>query len=71
VLVPRVLELLCKNGQEDVCVFVGGIIPEADMTILLEKGVKGVYGPGTPTAFIVSEIEKFVPGSRETPVRSG
>ena len=29
-LVPRVLELMKTNGQGDVCIFVGGIIPEED-----------------------------------------
>jgi methylmalonyl-CoA mutase C-terminal domain/subunit len=31
VLVPRVLDLLRANGQEDVLVFVGGIIPDEDV----------------------------------------
>ena len=31
VLVPRVLELLHKQGQEHVALFVGGIIPEEDI----------------------------------------
>ena len=45
-LVPRVLELLRANGQEDVSVFVGGIIPEKDATLLLEMGVSAVLRPG-------------------------
>jgi len=59
-LVPRVVELLRKNGQEDVCVIVGGIIPEEDIPGLLECGVKAVYGPGTSTSRVVAEIEGFV-----------
>ena len=35
VLVPRVIELLHANGQENVHVFVGGIIPPADIPKLL------------------------------------
>jgi len=59
-LVPRLLELLKANGQEDVKVFVGGIIPDEDVPRLLEMGVVGVYGPGTLTDQIVQDIRKAV-----------
>jgi methylmalonyl-CoA mutase C-terminal domain/subunit len=62
-LIPRVLELLQANGQENVKVFVGGIIPDEDAPRLLELGVAGVYGPGTLTDTIVQDIQKSVPGS--------
>lgn len=55
-LVPRVVELLRANGQNDVSVFVGGIIPETDIPALLDAGVKAVYGPGTPTTEVVDDI---------------
>src|SRR5919202_6129645 len=35
-LVPRVLELLKQNGQDQVKVFIGGIIPDEDMPRLKE-----------------------------------
>lgn len=57
-LVPRVLDLLRANGQGDVHVFVGGIIPEQDVPALLGMGVKAVYGPGTPTTQVVEDIQK-------------
>lgn len=63
-LVPRILELLHANGQTDVGVFVGGIIPENDISALLALGVKAVYGPGTPTTLVVEDIQRslqFVP----------
>ncbi len=59
-LVPRVMDLLRANGQTDVHVFVGGIIPESDVPGLLEMGVKAVYGPGTPTGRIAEEIRAAV-----------
>jgi len=59
-LVPRVLELLRANNQENVHVFVGGIIPEADMQQLREMGVVGIYGPGTPTSTIVEDLRRIV-----------
>src|SRR5512145_1883955 len=46
-LAPRILELLKSNGQDNVKVFIGGIIPDEDMLRLKELGVVGVYGPGT------------------------
>jgi methylmalonyl-CoA mutase C-terminal domain/subunit len=58
-LVPRILELLKANGQENVGVFVGGIIPDVDVPRLQEMGVTGVYGPGTRTDDIVQDIQKF------------
>lgn len=61
-LVPRVLDLLRANGQTDVRVFVGGIIPDEDTPRLLEMGVAGVYGPGTLTDAIVEDIRRFAKG---------
>ncbi len=55
-LVPRILELLKTNGQSNVKVFLGGIIPDEDIPHLLELGVAGVYGPGAMTDEIVREI---------------
>jgi methylmalonyl-CoA mutase C-terminal domain/subunit len=67
VLVPRVLDLLRANGQEDVLVFVGGIIPDEDVPRLREAGVMGVYGPGTITEDIIRDIRQAmsnkVPGA--------
>jgi methylmalonyl-CoA mutase, C-terminal domain len=61
-LVPRVLELLRSNGQDQVKVFIGGIIPDEDIPRLLELGVSGVYGPGTITDVIVRDIRSAVLG---------
>ncbi|MGE5223973.1 MAG: cobalamin B12-binding domain-containing protein [Omnitrophica WOR_2 bacterium] len=59
-LAPRVLELLKANGQENVKVFVGGIIPDEDIPQLIQLGVIGVYGPGTLTEDIVRDVRKAV-----------
>lgn len=59
-LLPRVLELLKMNQQDHVKVFVGGIIPDEDVPRLLEMGVVGVYGPGTLTDQIISDIRRAV-----------
>ena len=59
-LVPRVIELLRANGQSQVKVFVGGIIPDEDIQALKAAGVSGVYGPGTITEEIVRDIQRAV-----------
>jgi methylmalonyl-CoA mutase C-terminal domain/subunit len=59
-LVPRIFELLKANGQENVKVFIGGIIPDEDVPRLIEMGVVGIYGPGTLTDQIVQDIRKAV-----------
>ena len=59
-LVPRILELLEANGQTTVKLFLGGIIPDEDVPRLLEMGVAGVYGPGSSTQDIVTDIRDSV-----------
>jgi methylmalonyl-CoA mutase, C-terminal domain len=59
-LVPRVLELLKANGQVQVKVFIGGIIPDEDLPRLKEMGVSGIYGPGASTEDIVREVKAAV-----------
>ena len=62
-LVPRVLELLKANDQEQVRVFLGGIIPDEDVPRLMEIGVVGVYGPGTHTEDIIRDVRQAVLGT--------
>jgi methylmalonyl-CoA mutase C-terminal domain/subunit len=57
-LVPRVMELLKANGQEDVRVFVGGIIPDEDVPQLMQMGVSGIYGPGASTEDIIRDVRQ-------------
>ena len=59
-LAPRILELLKSNGQEDVKVFIGGIIPDEDIPRLKELGIAGVYGPGASTEQIVIDIRETI-----------
>lgn len=62
-LVPRILELLRINGQQNVKVFIGGIIPDEDAPRLIEMGVVGVYGPGTITEVIIRDVRQAVLGT--------
>ena len=59
-LFPRVMDLLHQSGMDDVLVVVGGIIPDEDMPALKEMGIRGVFGPGTPTDQIVGYIRENV-----------
>jgi methylmalonyl-CoA mutase C-terminal domain/subunit len=57
-LVPRVLELLAKQGQGNVPVLIGGIIPDEDISQLEKLGVKGIFGPGTNTHLVVESVRQ-------------
>ena len=59
-LVPKVLELLKANGQGDVRVFVGGIVPDEDVPVLKAMGVAGVFGPGTSTETVIAAVRDAV-----------
>ncbi len=51
-LFPRVLAELAQRGLDDVVLFGGGIIPEADIAVLKEAGVAGIFTPGAQMADI-------------------
>ena len=59
-LVPRVLKLLRESGLSHVAVFVGGIVPDEDLPLLREAGVRGIYGPGASLDSIVEDIRREV-----------
>src|SRR5437660_6905418 len=46
-LFARVVELLRDRGADDIVVFGGGIIPEADISELERLGVRKIFTPGT------------------------
>jgi methylmalonyl-CoA mutase, C-terminal domain len=58
---PRVVELLRGAGAEDVLVFGGGIIPDADLATLRAQGVAEVFTPGAAMADIVAFVRTNVP----------
>jgi methylmalonyl-CoA mutase C-terminal domain/subunit len=59
-LCPKVAELLRAQGQEQVLVVVGGIVPEEDVAALKAAGVGAVFGPGTPSEEYIKFIESHV-----------
>ncbi|MFC2005525.1 cobalamin B12-binding domain-containing protein [Chloroflexota bacterium] len=56
-LVPAIIDGLKEKGMSPL-VLVGGIMPEKDISVLHEMGVKGVFGPGTLTKEIVEFVNK-------------
>ena len=59
-LFTKITELLSSNNMLGVLLFAGGIIPESDHQELKRLGVKRVFGPGSKTGDIVSEITSHV-----------
>jgi methylmalonyl-CoA mutase, C-terminal domain len=59
-LVPRVVDLLKKQGADDVVVTVGGTIPADDIPELKDLGVSEVFTPGSSTQDIIDYIRGSV-----------
>jgi methylmalonyl-CoA mutase C-terminal domain/subunit len=57
-LFPRVIDLLRSRGAEEVLVFGGGIIPEADIPKLKELGVGEIFTPGARMDAITDWLEE-------------
>src|SRR3990170_2422282 len=54
-LFPKVVELLRQSGRQDVLVS-GGIIPEDDVPLLMERGVQAIFPSGT----LISRIADYI-----------
>ena len=61
-LFPKVQDLLAEAGADDVLLTGGGIINEADMNALQERGIGRLFGPGTPTREAVGYIREWAAG---------
>ncbi|MDT0543902.1 MULTISPECIES: cobalamin B12-binding domain-containing protein [Streptomyces] len=59
-LFSKVIELLREREAEDIKVFGGGIIPDADIPLLKELGVAEIFTPGATTASIVEWVRENV-----------
>jgi methylmalonyl-CoA mutase C-terminal domain/subunit len=60
-LFPRVVTALRERGVDDVLLFCGGIIPQADIPAVKEMGFDGVFGPGTSTEDIIAFVREHAP----------
>ncbi len=59
-LVPKVLALLAAKDASDIAVFVGGIIPDADIVSLKALGVADVFTPGASLESITSRVRAIL-----------
>jgi methylmalonyl-CoA mutase C-terminal domain/subunit len=62
---PRIMELLKKEGLNDVLVTGGGIIPNEDMAELAKLGVGKLFAPGAHTHEISDYIKTWVAQNRQ------
>jgi methylmalonyl-CoA mutase, C-terminal domain len=58
-LFPRVRELLLEMGRDDVLLTGGGIIPREDIEELQRRGIGKLFGPGTPTTYLIDYIKEW------------
>lgn len=63
---PKVMELLKQNGVDDVLVAAGGILPDEDIPAIKAMGIKGCFGPGTPTDDIIAFVRANIKSDRLT-----
>ena len=63
-LFPRVKSLLDDAGRGDVLITGGGIIPPEDVESLRRQGIGQLFGPGTPTADLISYIQTWAADQR-------
>ena len=63
-IVPKLMRALGEAGLQDIAVIVGGIVPDADETILLEAGVAKVFHPGSALEDIAAEIVRLTGARR-------
>ncbi len=59
-LFRRLAELMSERGIDDVVVFGGGIIPDADIPELERLGVAKIFTPGATTTAIVDWVREHV-----------
>jgi methylmalonyl-CoA mutase C-terminal domain/subunit len=62
-LFPKVVEILREREADDIVVFGGGIIPEADIPTLRDAGLSEIFTPGTPLAEVVAWVNEHIPES--------
>ena len=63
-LFTKLIKLLKEADADDIVVFGGGIIPDADREALAEMGVAEVFTPGATMSEIVSWVRANVGSAR-------
>ena len=64
-IVPDLMQALRKAALEHVPVVVGGIVPDAEHSLLFNAGVSAIFGPGADRDTIVSQVQQFAAAARD------
>lgn len=59
-LFPKVIDELASHHASDIPVIGGGVIPNEDISFLLEKGVKKVFTSGSSTESLANYIQELI-----------
>ncbi|HEX5644893.1 MAG TPA: methylmalonyl-CoA mutase family protein, partial [Erythrobacter sp.] len=59
-LIPELIQLMRDAGRPDIKVTAGGVIPPQDYDFLREKGVQGIYGPGSNVVECAADILRLL-----------
>ena len=59
-LIPELVRLLKDAGRGDIKVVAGGVIPAQDYEYLREKGVQGIYGPGSNVIECAADVLRLL-----------
>jgi methylmalonyl-CoA mutase, C-terminal domain len=70
-LIPAVVDRLHDVGLDDVLVFAGGIIPDADRAPLLDTGVAQVFTPGAALREVTEWLESALDARESRTAASG
>ena len=60
-LFPRVVEVLAERDADDIVVFGGGVIPDADVPRLQEAGLAQIFKPGAGLSEIAQWVDEALP----------
>lgn len=55
-LIPELINILKREGAEDMVIVAGGVIPHQDYEFLYDTGVSAVFGPGTNIPKAASKV---------------
>ena len=64
-IIPDLMEALREAGLNEVQVFIGGVIPEQERPMLLEAGVRGIFGSGSQRDDIVECARELAAEARQ------
>jgi methylmalonyl-CoA mutase C-terminal domain/subunit len=59
ILAPEVVQILKREGADDIKVIFGGTVPPEDIPLLKEAGIAEVFGPGTSLKKIIDFINSI------------